>query len=113
MNHGDDEERLDHLLRAIDAATILIGRGRAAFDADDLLQRAAKNIVTEVGEAAKGLTARFTEATSDIPWKEAKGMRDVTVHRYWAVETDTLWMTLTDDLPMLGTMIRAHLEGRG
>ena len=52
----DDRQRLRDIVAASDDAELIVGRGRAAFDADPLTMRAAKNIVTEIGEATKALT---------------------------------------------------------
>lgn len=54
---NNDQRRLADILIAIADATTICSRGRAACDADPLVVRAAKNIVTEIGEAAKALSA--------------------------------------------------------
>jgi uncharacterized protein with HEPN domain len=48
--------------------------------------RAAKNIVTEIGEAAKALSTETTDAIADVPWRAIAGMRDRTIHRYPEVD---------------------------
>lgn len=95
----NDELRLRDMPSAVEDAAAVIARGRAAFDADPLLQRAAKNVVAEIGEAAKLLSEATTSAIADVNWTAARRMRDLTVHRYWAVMSDILWTTLSDDLP--------------
>lgn len=52
---NDPLQRLRDIVSACIDARDLAARGRAVFDADPLLIRAAKNIVTEIGEAAKGV----------------------------------------------------------
>lgn len=53
---NDDRRRLGDIAEAIADAGLIVARGRAAFDADPLTVRAAKNIVTEIGEATKALS---------------------------------------------------------
>lgn len=105
-----DRRRLDDILIAIDDAALIVDRGRGAFDADPLVVRAAKNIVTEVGEATKALSPSTTIALADIPWRAIAGMRDRTIHRYPEVDLDVLWDTLQHDLPSVAQRIRRHLD---
>jgi uncharacterized protein with HEPN domain len=107
---NDDERRLDDILRAIADAALIGARGRSAFDGEPLVVRAAKNIVTEIGEAAKALSSETTDAIPGIPWRAITGMRDRTVHRYPEVDLDVLWDTIVHDLPELGVQIRKHLD---
>jgi uncharacterized protein with HEPN domain len=106
----DDQRRLADILAAIADATTIAANGRDAFDTDPLVVRAAKNIVTEIGEAAKALSAGTVEAIPDVPWRALAGMRDRTIHRYPEVDLDVLWDTLVYDLPELEERIREHLD---
>jgi hypothetical protein len=53
---NDDRQRLLDIVAATHDAATIVANGRAAFDDDPLTIRAAKNIVTEIGEAAKALS---------------------------------------------------------
>ena len=108
---NDDRRRLDDILVAVADAQLIAERGQAAFDADPLAIRAAKNIVTEIGEATKALGPSTTEAIPEVPWRAIAGMRDRTIHRYPEVDLDVLWGTIVHDLPELGERIRHHLDG--
>ncbi|MDR2718715.1 MAG: DUF86 domain-containing protein [Treponema sp.] len=55
----------------------------------------------QMGELARHLTTEFTTAHADIPWKNIIGLRNVVVHGYGQLDTETVWSTLTDDLPEL------------
>ena len=55
---NDDQRRLADILAAVADASLIVERGREGFDADPLAVRAAKNIVTEIGEATKALSPR-------------------------------------------------------
>jgi uncharacterized protein with HEPN domain len=107
---NDDQRRLADILAAATDAHSIIERGRQVFDSDPLVVRAAKNIVTEIGEATKALSATTTGAMPDIPWRAIAGMRDRTIHRYPEVDLDVLWDTLAYDLPDLARRIEAHLD---
>jgi uncharacterized protein with HEPN domain len=102
--------RLDDILAAIADAGLIVERGRAAFEADPLVVRAAKNIVTEIGGATKALSPTTTDAMPEVPWRAIAGMRDRTIHRYPEVDLDVLWDTLQFDLPELADHIATHLD---
>lgn len=106
---NDDRKRLDDILAATVDATLIVEHGRAAFDDDPLAVRAAKNIVTEIGEASKALSAETTRAMSEVAWRAIAGMRDRTIHRYPEVDLDVLWDTLVKDLPELAVRIQTYL----
>ncbi len=108
---NDDRRRLTDILAAVDDASLIVEHGREAFDADPLAVRAAKNVVTEIGEATKALSPDTTDALAEVPWRAIAGMRDRTIHRYPEVDLDVLWDTLAFDLPELADKIRQHLDG--
>jgi len=107
---NDDRRRLRDIAAAIADAGLIVERGRAAFEADPLVVRAAKNIVTEIGEATKALSSATTGAMPEVPWRAIAGMRDRTIHRYPEVDLDVLWDTLEFDLPELADRIAIHLD---
>ena len=55
----------------------------------------------QIGELAHHLTTEFTSAHAGIPWKNIIGLRNVVVHGYGQLDKETIWSTLTDDLPDL------------
>lgn len=69
---NDPTQRLRDIVRACADASELAARGRVAFDGDPLLVRAAKNMVTEIGEAAKGV-GDLAEQLPTVPWKPLRG----------------------------------------
>ena len=103
----DPEARLDDILRAARDAAQLVRRGRKAFDGDPILQRAAKNIVSEIGEAAKAIPAAVLDTIPGVPWRAVKGMRDKVTHDYPEVDLDILWDTLVASVPEVGARILA------
>lgn len=100
------------IIAACDAAEELCGRGREAFDADHLLQRAAKNICLEVGEAAKQVEAQDPDelaATDYERWPLVIRMRDFYGHNYPVTDPEVLWTTLARDLPELRAVVASRL----
>jgi uncharacterized protein with HEPN domain len=112
VRRSADEALADILVAAEDAAAI-VERGRASFDEDRLLQRAAKNLVAEIGEAAKALPEEVTDRIPGVPWRAIKGMREKVVHDYPEVDLDVLWSTLSVGVPGLASRVRAYQVSSG
>jgi len=55
----------------------------------------------QIGELAHHLTTEFTAQYADIPWRNIIGLRNVVVHGYGQLDAETVWATLTDDIPEL------------
>ncbi|MDO8389015.1 MAG: DUF86 domain-containing protein [Actinomycetota bacterium] len=95
------EQLLADILTATTDAARLVDVGHHRFVTDPLLIRAAKNIISEIGEAAKGLDDTVLATIPGVPWKAVKGMRDKVVHDYPELDLDLLWDTLVHGLPVL------------
>lgn len=109
---SDPDARLDDIVRAAQDAAELVLRGRQKFDRDPILQRAAKNIVTEIGEAAKAIPEELQERIEGVPWKAVKGMRDKVLHDYPEVDLDIHWDTLSLGIPALAERIEVYRAGQ-
>ena len=103
MRHFED--RLNDIVAAVNDGAELVKRGHTAFVADPLLIRAAKNLIAEIGEAAKDLDDALLATMPGVPWKNVKGRRDKVVHDYPEVDLDVMWDTLVHGLPAVGAAI--------
>jgi hypothetical protein len=54
-----------------------------------------------IGEAAARLTTAFGEAHPVVEWRDVVGFRNIAVHAYFAVNWEIVWVTATEDVPML------------
>jgi len=61
----------------------------------------------QIGELAHHLTTEFTVQHADIPWRSIIGLRNVVVHGYGQLDAETVWATLTDDIPELYQQLRS------
>jgi uncharacterized protein with HEPN domain len=77
------------------------------------LIRAAKNIVSEIGEAAKALDDQTLSFMPGVPWRAIKGMRDKVVHDYPEMDIDLLWDTLVEGVPVLRAEVARFLQRGG
>lgn len=57
-----------------------------------------------IGEAAHNLVVHdpaFAAAHPEIPWESMYSMRNRISHSYFAINTNTIWVTVQRDLPAL------------
>ena len=96
-----NEDRIADIIQAITDSAGLIALGHQRFISEPLMIRAAKNILSEIGEAAKGIDDVALATMPGVPWRSIKGMRDKVVHDYPELALDVLWETLVNGLPAL------------
>lgn len=76
---------------------------------DEKLRRAILQLLTVVGEAARGIEPGIKGRHPDVPWQRVVGFRNVAVHEYFAVEWPTVWHLARHDLPALRMQVAAVL----
>ncbi len=107
----NDRDR-DRLERAATSARIAIDHVRTGGPdwRDDIktVDAAAKR-VEEVTENLKRVTPERQAAMPGIPWKHAKGMREMMAHDYDHLDLDILEEVIRSDLPRLISEIEAAL----
>lgn len=54
-----------------------------------------------MGENISNISNEYKESKPNVPWQMIKGMRKIIVHNYENVSYDTLYETITKDLPYL------------
>ncbi len=67
-------------------------------------------MLTIIGEAVKNISIELREEYPEIPWREAAGMRDKIIHHYFGVDYDAIFLTITNDLPLLKEGIQKILD---
>lgn len=103
----DDRVRLQHMLDAAnEALTFIQGRIRADLDNDRMLVLSLIRELEIIGEAASKISAETRSQNTSIPWQDISGMRNRLIHAYFDVDLDTVWSTVSRDLPTL----KAELE---
>jgi uncharacterized protein with HEPN domain len=109
----DPRQRLEDILDAIREIERYVGRGRQAFEADELIQNWFVRHLQVIGEAARALPQDVRDRAPDIPWSKIIGMRHILVHDYFVVDTDVVWDAVEQDAPALKPMIEALLQALG
>ena len=107
----DDRTRLQDIVEAAEAIEKYSARGREAFEKDELIQTWILHHLQVIGEAARGLSLAFRVQHPDEIWARAVGMRDILVHRYFAIDADAVWEAVQGSLTYIKRKAQAILAG--
>jgi uncharacterized protein with HEPN domain len=107
----DDRARLEDIIEAAECIGKYSERGRAAFEHDELIQTWMLHHLQVIGEAARGLSPTFRERYPDEIWSRAIGMRNILVHRYFAIDPDAVWDALKGGVAEIKRKAQAILAG--
>ena len=106
--------RVDTLLRHInEVLNDLQNISFDEFEKSSLLQRATSFSSSQIGEIMIKLQESLEEKYPDLPWKDARRMRNFIVHDYVNIEIEDVYKTAKNDLPILKTafeQIRENLK---
>ena len=87
----DDRAYLEHIRECIDRIQDYTRGGQQAFLGDTKTQDAVLRNLQTLAESARRLSRQFTDANSEIPWKNIIGFRNVLVHDYLGVDLHQIW----------------------
>jgi len=112
------DERLRDIVEAVtDIMAFVKDMSSDAFEAlaenDRRTYRAIKNAVSEIGEAVKALPPEICDRHPAIDWQGIAGLRDVVIHKYFAVDLPLLWPVLTEEFPALLEAVMKELGEDG
>ncbi len=71
------------------------------FEKSSLLQRATSFSISQIGEIMVKLQELLQEKYQNLPWKDARRMRNFIVHDYVNIEIEDVYNTAKNDLPLL------------
>jgi len=107
-------DELERILGLCEEAAEIVTRGRAAFDADRILRRAAEAIIMHLGESvARPRLEAFREAHPFLGdprgWQIVKDTANFYDHQYAAVDPEQTWRILERDIPTVADFVRSVL----
>lgn len=80
------------------------------LEGDLRTQYALQRAFEIIGEATKRVDDSIREQYPDVPWRKMAGMRDVIVHKYFAVNLEVVWDTIYEDFPQIRPRLREILN---
>lgn len=103
----EDNRNADVLLRIISYCNEILatiqrfGEDYTVFAQDSVYKNAVALCVLQIGELTMHLTNDFKQAYTGIPWTQIKALRNVVAHNYGKIDEESLWETITGDIPKL------------
>lgn len=111
MSKRDDRSLLDDIIASIERIERFIGKHNAAsFEMDEMATDATVLNLAIIGEAAKQIPDPIKNLMPGIVWKDIIGLRNIIIHKYFAVDLEIVWKIVTQDLPPLKLKIQAALD---
>ena len=62
-----------------------------------------------IGENAAKLSDKLQDKYPEIPWNRIIGLRNIISHAYDDLIVDQLWLTLTNELPKLKSVVKTAM----
>ncbi|WP_255354433.1 MULTISPECIES: DUF86 domain-containing protein [unclassified Roseateles] len=83
------------------------GHDLASLSADRMRFDATMRNLELIGEAATHVPADMREQAPDVPWRLIIGLRNRLIHAYLSIEPETVWLVITEHLPLLRKRLAA------
>jgi uncharacterized protein with HEPN domain len=104
------EDILENIERARSFAE---GMSREEFLSDHKSVYAVVRALEIISEASRNVPEDVKERHPEVPWRDVAGAGNVYRHGYPAVETDRVWITVTQGLEDLYAAVSAALQALG
>jgi len=97
---------LGDIVEAADAVKrFLKGIEQSDFLKDELRQSAVLQKLMIIGEASSHITDELRAKYPDVKWRNAIGLRNFAAHAYFVLNWEIIWVTATEDVPLLREQI--------
>ena len=113
-------DRKDYKLYLIDIKTSCIrilrytnNKSKTQFVNNQALIDAVARNMEIIGEAGSKIPSKIRKDLPEVSWKQIVGMRNKLIHEYFDLNIDVLWLTVTNDVPILKKQINKVLKGLG
>jgi len=99
MSKRDITLSLEDITEAIERISDYIGDySKEEFQKDQKTIDAVVRNIEIIGEAVSNIPKEFREKYPHIPWKKIVGVRNIVIHKYFGVDTNTLWIIINEQL---------------
>lgn len=109
MRANRNSDVLRHIMdycEEIDKTMNRFGNEYEVFSKDTVYQNAVALCVLQIGELTTHFTEEFKSTYNEMPWNQIKALRNVVAHNYGKIDRETLWETISSDIPQLKTYCR-------
>jgi uncharacterized protein with HEPN domain len=106
-----DLSYLDDILNSAKNAIAYLSKvNYKEFIKDEILQDAVIRRIEIIGEASSRVSDNSQNKYPELPWREMKGMRNLLIHEYDAIDLEEVWNTVKNELPNLVQQINTILN---
>lgn len=103
----DDKLDLIHIAECIERIESYVKQMDAqAFANSTLVQDAVLRNLQTMAESAQRLSDAAKESQPQIDWYKIAGFRNILVHDYLGIDTETVWNIIKKELPVLREAVR-------
>ncbi len=99
--NADVLRRIISYCHEIEEAIRRFGKDYTVFTQDSVYRNATALCVMQIGELTTHLTNDFKQTYTGMPWTQIKALRNVVAHSYGKIDVESLWETITIDIPKL------------
>ena len=109
----DDRLYLVYIQECIARVEQYTAGGRAAFEADTLIQDGVLRNLHTLAESTQRLSPSLKVRHPEVDWQAIAGFRNVLVHDYLGINLDRVWLAVEKNLPELKAHVNAMLAELG
>lgn len=109
-----DIQVLKKIVKYCEDISLLLRQYNTSYDSyrlDISFQYSCNMCIIQIGELVGRLSDEVRIANPDIPWAAIKKMRNLHAHDYENVDLNIVWVTLTEDIPVLKEKVSKILAG--
>ena len=96
-----------HIRECIDRIySYVAGIDKNRFMSSSLIQDAVLRNLQVLAESTQRLSEEFKKRHSEIEWHKISGLRNILVHDYLGIDTETVWVIVNKELSTLQRVIQ-------
>ena len=104
-------QSIRHMLNhAREAHPLTIGRSGDDLNTNRAFALQLTRLMEIVGEASRRVPGEFRAKYPGTDWRGFAGLRDVLIHKFDAIEHNTLWRIVQEELPVLIRQLEENLQ---
>lgn len=108
--NADVLRRIISYCNEISETILRFGEDYTVFARDSVYKNATALCVLQIGELTTHLTDDFKQTYTGMPWIQIKALRNLVAHNYGKIDDESLWETITGDIPKLKDYCSSIIE---
>jgi len=94
----------------VEIETYLSAVDFSVFIKNSMIKFACIKQMEIIGEASNHISGELKSKFTGIEWSQIVGMRNVFVHEYFGIDSNSVWEIIKDDIPELKEKIKIVLD---